>query len=73
MNITQALVEKVEQNEELSVEELGRLVCSFIPESCDDCAWLSYEERASCPSQEGAPCRIYLNKVFSYLESKGLI
>ena len=73
MNATQLLVERVEQKGELSVEELGRLVCSFIPESCDDCVWLSYEARASCPSQNGAPCRTYLNKVFSYLEGRGLI
>ena len=73
MNATQLLVEWVEQKGELSVEELGKLVCSFIPESCDDCVWLSYEDRATCPSQNGAPCRIYLNKVFNYLEGKGLI
>ena len=73
MHITQSLMKKAEQNEELSVTELERLVCSFIPESCDDCVWLSYEDRASCPSQGDAPCRIFLNKVIKYLEDKGLI
>ena len=73
MHITQSLMEKTEQKEELSVAELERLVCSFIPESCDECVWLSYEDRASCPSQGDAPCRIYLNKVINYLEDKGLI
>ena len=73
MHITQSLVERVEQKGELSIEELERLVCSFIPESCDDCVWLSNEDRASCPSKGDAPCRMYLNKVINYLEDRGLI
>ena len=73
VNITQSLLKIAEQKGELSIKELERLVCSFIPESCDDCVWLKDEDRSSCPCSEGAPCRIYLNKVFDYLESKGLI
>ena len=72
MNV-ESLRKIVEQKEKLSIEELERFVCAFIPESCDDCVWLKDEEKSSCPSPKGAPCRIYLNKVFKYLESKGLI
>jgi hypothetical protein len=73
MQNTQALVEKVEQKGALSIKELERLVCSFIPESCDECIWLRYEDRVSCPSRGDAPCRIYLNEVLNYLEGRGLI
>ena len=71
--ITQALVEKVQQKGALSIVELERLVCSFIPESCDECIWLGNEDRVSCPSKGDAPCRIYLNEVLNYLEDRGLI
>lgn len=73
MRSTQALVERVEQKGELSIEELERLVCSFMPESCNDCIWLRYEDRVSCPSRGDAPCRIYLNEVLNCLKGKGLI
>ena len=67
------LKKTIEQKSGLSVEELEKLVFSFIPESCDDCNWVEDEEKGSCPFPEGAPCRIYLNKVLNYLETKGLI
>jgi hypothetical protein len=73
MQITQSLMKKVEQKGELSIAELTRVVCSFIPESCDDCTWLSNKDKSSCPDSTGAPCRKYLNEVFDYLENRGLI
>ncbi len=72
MNIS-SLRKIVEKNGELSIEELQRFVSSFIPESCDDCIWLKGKDKSSCPAHNGAPCRIYLNRVLKYLESKGLI
>jgi len=72
MNI-KALKKMAEQNGGLSIEDLQRFVSPFIPDSCDDCIWLNGEDKSSCPSPKGAPCRIYLNKVLKYLESKGLI
>ena len=72
MNIS-SLRKIVEKNGELSMEELQRFVSSFIPESCDDCIWLKGKDISSCPAHKGAPCRIYLNRVLKYLESKGLI
>ncbi len=72
MNIS-SLRKIVEKNGELSIEELQRFVSSFIPESCDDCIWLKGKDKSSCPAHKGAPCRIYLNRVLKYLESKGLI
>ena len=72
MNV-KSLREKVEQKEKVSIEELEKFIGSFIPDSCDDCIWLKDEDRSFCPSPEGAPCRIYLNKVFKHLESEGFI
>jgi hypothetical protein len=72
MNI-KALRKIARQNGELSMEDLQRFVSSFIPESCDDCIWLKSEDKSSCLSSKGAPCRIHLNRILKYLESKGLI
>jgi hypothetical protein len=63
----------VEQKSELSSEDLEKFVLSFIPESCDDCVWLKEDEKSYCPSSEGAPCKISLNRVLDYLGRKGLI
>ncbi len=72
MNI-KALKKIARQNGELSIEDLQRFISSFIPESCDDCIWFKGEDKSSCLSSKGAPCRIYLNRILKYLESKGLI
>jgi hypothetical protein len=69
----ESLWKTVKQKSELSSEDLEKFVLSFIPESCDDCVWLKEEEKSYCPSSEGAPCKISLNKVLDYLEKKGLI
>ncbi len=69
----ESLWKTVEQKNELSLEDLEKFVLSFIPESCDDCVWLKEDEKFSCPSSEGAPCKISLNRVLDYLERKGLI
>ena len=69
----ESLRKTVERKSELSSEDLEKFVLSFIPESCDDCVWLKEDEKSSCPSSEGAPCKISLNKVLSYLERKGVI
>lgn len=72
MNI-KALKKIAKQNGELSIEDLQRFISSFIPESCDDCIWIKSNDKSSCFSSKGAPCRIYLNRILKYLESKGLI
>jgi hypothetical protein len=69
----ESLRKTVERKSELSSEDLEKFVLSFIPESCDDCVWLKEDEKLSCPSSEGAPCKISLNRVLNYLERKGLI
>ncbi len=69
----ESLWKTVKQKSEMSSEDLEKFVLSFIPESCDDCVWLKEDEKSSCPSSEGAPCKISLNRVLDYLERKGLI
>jgi hypothetical protein len=69
----ESLRKTVERKSELSSEDLEKFVLSFIPESCDDCVWLKEDEKLSCPSSEGAPCKIALHRVLNYLEGKGLI
>ena len=69
----EAMWKKFEQKNALSSEDLGKFFLSFITESCDDCVWLKEEEKSSCPSSEGAPCKLSLNKVLDYLGKKGLI
>ena len=72
MNV-KSLLEQAEGRGRVSHEELERFVAACIPDSCDECSWVSEGNRTPCTSLKEAPCRIYLYRVLNQLESKGLL